>query len=79
MNRGTYEALRQVGATEAQAIVLASAIPDIDQPITDLRSEMDRRFTELELKFVRAQRAQTVWLASLIVTVLLAVIASNFF
>ena len=33
----------------------------------------------LIFKFVRAQRAQTVWLVSLIVTVLLAVIASNFF
>ena len=42
MNTATYEALRKVGATEEQAIVLATAIPDIEV----LRSEMERRFNQ---------------------------------
>lgn len=37
MNRGTYEALRKVGASEEQAIVLASAIPDIEPLRSELR------------------------------------------
>ena len=79
MNTATYEALREAGFDEKQAVVLATAIPDVQRPIAELRADMERRFAELELRFVRGQRNQTVWLASLIVTVLLAVIASNFF
>lgn len=75
MNTATYQALRAVGATEEQATVIATAIPDIEP----LRGEMDRRFTELELQFVKGQRTQTVWLASLMLAILGAVIASNFF
>jgi len=75
MNTATYQALRAVGATEEQATVIANAIPDIEP----LRGEMDRRFTELELQFVKGQRTQTVWLASLMLAILGAVIASNFF
>lgn len=75
MNTATYEALRRVGATEEQAVVIATAIPDVERPIADLRTELK----ELELRFVTGQRNQTRWLAGLIVTVLLAVIASNFF
>lgn len=51
MNRDTYEALRTVGASEEQAIVLASAIPDIERPIAELRSDMERRFAEVDHKF----------------------------
>ena len=40
-----------MGATEEQATVIANAIPDIEP----LRGEMDRRFTELELQFVKGQ------------------------
>ena len=54
MNPATFEALRQVGATEAQAVVLATAIPDIeplrgemDAEFTKLRGEMDTEFTKL--------------------------------
>ena len=47
MNTATFEALRKVGATEAQAKVIATAIPDVNQPITEMRSEMDLRFTEM--------------------------------
>ena len=79
MNTATYEAFREVGFDEKQAVVLATAIPDVERPIAELRSEMERRFAELELRFVKGQRTQTVWLASLITAVLLAVIASNFF
>ena len=68
MNQGTYKALREVGFDEKQAVVVATAIPDVERPLK-----------ELELRFVTGQRNQTVWLASLIVAVLLAVIASNFF
>ena len=78
MNTATFQALRAVGATEEQATVLATAIPDVERPIADLRSDMDHQFAELELKFVTAQRNQTRWLAGLIVAVLVAVIASNF-
>ncbi len=74
MNTATYQALRTVGATEEQAVIV-TAIPDIGP----LHSEMDRRFTELELQFVKGQRTQTVWLASLMLAILSAVIASNFF
>ena len=79
MNTAPYEALRAVGATEEQAIVLATALPDVERPIAELRTELKGDIKELELRFVRGQRNQTMWLASLIVTVLLAVIASNFF
>lgn len=75
MNRGTFDALRDVGFDEKQAVVLATAIPDVERPIADLRNEL----IELELKFVTGQRNQTRWLAGLIIAVLLAVIASNFF
>lgn len=90
MNTATYEAFREVGFDEKQAVVLATAIPDVERPIADLRTElqgdikglraeMHQGFAELELRFVKGQRNQTVWLASLITAVLLAVIASNFF
>ena len=79
MNRGTFDALRDVGFDEKQAVVLATAIPDVERPIADLRSDMDHQFAELELKIITAQRNQTRWLAGLIVAVLVAVIASNFF
>ena len=78
MNTDTFEALREVGFDEKQAVVMATAIPDVERPIAELRSDMDHQFAELELKFVTAQRNQTRWLAGLIVAVLVAVIASNF-
>ena len=37
MNTATYEALRKVGATEEQAVVIASAIPDIEPLRSELR------------------------------------------
>ena len=78
MNTDLFLALRQADLSEEQAKVIATAIPDIERPIAELRSDMDHQFAELELKFVTAQRNQTRWLGGLIITVLLAVIASNF-
>ncbi len=37
MNTATYEALRKVGATEEQAIVIATTIPDIEPLRKELR------------------------------------------
>ena len=37
MNTATYQALRAVGATEEQATVIASAIPDIEPLRSELR------------------------------------------
>ena len=53
MNTGVYEALRQAGTAEEQAIVIATAIPDIAQPIRDLRTEMDHRFEMLQAEMDR--------------------------
>ena len=71
MNTDVYEALREADTAEAQAIVIATAIPDIAQPIRDLRTEMDhrfemlqadmdRRFEQVNTLFAR-QRNQTIW------------------
>ncbi len=79
MNTATYEMFREVDFDEKQAVVLATAIPDVERPIVELRSDMELRFTELELQFVKGQRTQTVWLVSLMLVILGAVIASNFF
>ena len=86
MHTDTYNTFREAGFDEKQAVVLATAIPDVDQPIKELRSEMDHRSTELrnqlaefKLKIVTGERNQTRLLAGLLVAVLLAVIASNFF
>ena len=51
MNTATYEMFREVGFDEKQAVVLATAIPDVERPIVELRSDMELRFTELELQF----------------------------
>ena len=44
MNTDTFEALREVGFDEKQAVVMATAIPDVEPPIERLRNEMDARF-----------------------------------
>ena len=38
MNTAT-EAFREVGFDEKQAVVLATAIPDVERPIAELRSD----------------------------------------
>lgn len=57
MNRGTYEALRQVGASEEQAIVLASAIPDVKPHIDQLRVDIERRINTQTWTIVEIGRA----------------------
>ena len=47
MNTDTFEALQAAGFDIKQATVLATAIPDIEPPLEQLRSEVDLRFAEL--------------------------------
>ena len=62
MNRGTYEALRSVGATEEQAVVLATAIPDLEV----LRGDIERRIN-----------SQTRWIVGTMIAVGGLLVASN--
>lgn len=77
MNRGTYEALRQVGASEQQAIVLAAAIPDVDASMSELRRDVDLRFAELRADLERRLNAQTWTIVGMLVAVGGLVAASN--
>ena len=71
MNTATFKALRDVGFDEKQATVLATAIPDIERPLADLRTELkgemrlgfeqvNTRLAEVDTKFaeVNAQFAR---------------------
>ena len=80
MNTATYEALRKVGASEEQAVVLATAIPDIEP----LRAEMDLKFSELRgemgQKFGAIERrlnAQTWTIVATLIAVGGLLVASN--
>ena len=93
MNTATFEALRDVGFDEKQAVVLATAIPDVERPlaelrtelkgdIKDLRSEMLLGFadlrTELKGDIERSSSGQTKWMAGIAVAMLIAIIGSRF-
>ena len=77
MNTATYEALRAVGATEEQAKVIATAIPDVEQPIKELRTELKgdikdlgSEFARMEARIERRLNVQTWLLIGTVVTVL---------
>lgn len=60
MNTDTYEALQTMGPSDAQAKLIATAIPDLEPlhmelrgELRELRSEMDHRFTEVDAEFAR--------------------------
>ena len=81
MNTGTFEALRDVGFDEKQAVVLATAIPDVERPIAELRVDMDHGFaalrsdmgllrSDMDSKLARMQARQALWLVGAVVTLL---------
>ena len=60
MNTDTYEALQATGLSDAQAKLIATAIPDLEPlrmelrgELRELRSEMDHRFAEVDAGFAR--------------------------
>ena len=60
MNTDTYEALQATGLSDAQAKLIATAIPDLEPlrvelrgELRDLRSEMDHRFAQVDAESSR--------------------------
>ncbi len=60
MNTDTYEALQATGLSDAQAKLIATAIPDLEPlrvelrgELRDLRSEMDHRFAQVDAESAR--------------------------
>ncbi|MCY4522231.1 MAG: hypothetical protein OXC13_15825 [Caldilineaceae bacterium] len=75
MNTATYEALRKVGASEEQAVILATAIPDGEQLRADMRSEL----AHLEARIERRFNQQTWTIVATMVAVGGLLVAARFF
>ena len=60
MNTGTYEALQATGLDDAQAKLIATAIPDLEP----LRREMDQRFGHVRVWYLHRQGRSTRYIAA---------------
>jgi len=74
MNTDTYEAFREAGFDEKQAVVLATAIPDVERPIRDLRNElaakMDLQFEQIRTQMARQRTASILSTLAIIATMI---------
>ena len=80
------EVMREAGFDEKQAVVLATAIPDVERPLADLRNElrakMDLQFEQTQTRFagletqIAQQRLQSTLSTVAIIATMIALAAA---